>query len=346
MRWLLIGLLIIGSKLSYASVGCSKETQKELLRIKNLCLSSEYEICHSIPKKAKCDEIIKIFARENSKRLSNLQKDLFSNKTNKDGVKLIKKELNTILSMSKIIYSKDEFKTIKKQVRNFSKMIKKMEKIDSKFLDQVQRNGMTNREIAFKLLQDDTKNKLAAAYFSARKKYKSDEKNEAKNRSLENYFRQELINDKSLASIIPLANKSDRSIANIGLVLFSCEYESNKHILLIGRSECGNGDVMEWTIGLGAFYQYVVPGEGMGGEGAAFVCLSSDEKFRGIGVSAAASGVIFPTAHVGAYIGTGVCIKVGMGAFTSIGAFAGISYLKIDSDGINISDEMFDLLRR
>lgn len=343
MRWLLIGLFIIGSKLSYASAACSQETQKELLKIRNLCLSSNYEICHFIPNEAKCDEIIKVFARENSKRLSNLQKDLFSNK---DGAKLIKKELNTILSISKIIYSKDEFKTIKKQIRHFSKMIKKVEKLDSNFLNQVQRNGMTNREIAFKLLQDDTKNKLAAAYFSARKKYKSDEKNKGKHGSLEKYFRQELINDKLLASIIPLANKSDRSIANIGLVLFSCEYESNKHILLIGRSECGNGDVMEWTIGLGAFYQYIQPGEGMGGEGAAFICLSSDEKFRGIGVSAAASGVIFPTAHVGAYVGTGVCIKVGMGAFTSIGAFAGVSYLKIDSYGINISDEMFDLLSR
>ncbi len=346
MRWLLIGLFIIGSKLSYASAGCSKETQKEFLKIRNLCLSSKYEICNSISKEAKCDEIIKAFAQESSKRLVNLQKSLFSKETNRDGVKLIKKELNTILSMSKIIYSKDEFKTIKKQIINFSKMINKMEKSDSKFLDQIQHNGMTNREIAFKLLQDDTKNKLAAAYFSARNKYKSDKKNKVTNGSLEKYFKQELINDKSLASIIPLTNKSDRSIANIGLVLFTCEYASNKHILLIGRSECGDRDAMEWTVGLGAFYQYQSPGEGMGGEGAAFVCLSSDEKFRGIGVSAAASGVIFPTAHVGAYIGTGVCIKVGMGAFTSIGAFAGVSYLKIDSDGINISDEMFDLLRQ
>lgn len=56
----------------------------------------------------------------------------------------------------------------------------------------------------------------------------------------------------------------------------------------------------------------------------ALICLSVSAG-AGFGVSV----------HAGVYIGTGLCVKVEIDGVSG-GAYAGLGYLKIDSDGFNV----------
>lgn len=345
MRKLLIVLFTFLISLGFSATKCPKDAQKSLVKIKKYCSANSDKFCELIPRSSNCEETISSLLNANSQRISLLQEELFKSESITDGLKEIEKELKSISRINSMVNSGKDKRELKKQLRAFRTTIDDVKKLDPSFLKQRQRNGMTNREIAFKLLQKDTKIKFAKAYINAREKYKALNKEHFSKNEFEELLKNELSTDTTLAKIIPFQKKEDRAIANVGLVIFSCEYNYNNHILLLGQSGCGQGEVKEWTFGPGIFHQYydTASNDGSGGEGAAFICLSGDEKFSGVGVNTAVSAVLAPTIHVGAYVGTGVCIKAGMGLFTSVGAYAGISLLKIDSYGFNITDEMFNL---
>ncbi len=325
---------------------CPADVQKKLHRIAKTCKKSN-EICRSVPKGAMCEDIVKHFSNEIQVHTERLERKLFEEDLTQDSTRVrIKKDIKQILKITKILGNEEDSKKIDKEIKPLYKLVSKFSKKDEEFLNKVHANGLTTKEIALRMLKYENKIRLINAVNLAFQRYKNNAqkplaKNEKKIKFVQ-YIHEELIKDQTLASTFPLKQEIGRKVASVGLILFGCANgvedigdlgdEADVHLLLYGKRKCW-GDTNEWVFGPGLYW-------GTHSKAAGYICLSGTESFKGIGVTSGVAGIV-AGASAGVYLGTGLCVKAEV-SFGALGAFAGLSYLEIDS-GVNVFEEMINL---
>lgn len=331
---------LIPLSINAATLKCDSKAERQVKKIHKKCDKKDApEICHSISKSS-CEDTLSSLSMAiqlNGEKIQNL---IISEDFSKPEVKeQISKEIKSLKKFARLSDDPAEEKRFVREIDKMMSSFKKLEKKDADFFTKVHPNGLTTRQIAKKLLESDTKLKLAQAVSRAKDKYLKLKKEDQKN--FTELVRDEFANDSLVSSVLPFSKKDGRNVASVGLILYGCASpyidEPDFHVLIAGKKMC-EGD--------GAEFKELVFGPGLyvssGSKVTAAVCLSGDNGFTGVGVSAGVAALF--GAEVGVFVGTGVCTKIEI-SLLGIGAYAGVSYLKIEPDyrgGLNVFGELFD----